>query len=68
MGPILKWESEIGIGALGGSLSPGGVEFCVSWDQIMAGEDFEAETVGGDEGELWKWKIRFIPEGSIENP
>lgn len=61
MGPILFWQTEIGGAALGGSLEPVQAPFPVSWEQLARGEEFSLEVITGDEGETWKWTMRFVP-------
>ncbi len=61
LGPIMEWEGCIGIGALGGDLQPIDIEFLISWDKLMAGEEFADSVTGADEGEKWEWSIRFMP-------
>jgi len=61
LGPIMKWDCEIGIGALGGSLEPVQAAFSTSWDRLLLGEEFSLQATSGDEGETWEWTIRFVP-------
>ncbi len=61
LGPILEWAGCVGSGALGGSLEPVDVYFVVTWDQLLAGEEFAEGAITGDEGETWDWSIRFMP-------
>jgi hypothetical protein len=61
LSPIMVWECEMGIGAIGGSLQPVQVVFSTSWDRLMLGEEFSLGAISGDEGETWEWTIRFVP-------
>jgi hypothetical protein len=61
LSPILVWDCEMGTGALGGSLSPGGIAFSTSWDRLMMGEGFSLDGIAGDEGETWEWTLRLVP-------
>lgn len=58
---MLRWDSEIGLGALGGAVEPLQVAFSTAWDRLMLGEEFEPGAISGDEGETWEWTIRFVP-------
>lgn len=61
LSPIMMWDCEIGIGALGGSLNPVQLAFSTSWDRLMLGEEFDLGAISGDEGQNWAWTIRFVP-------
>ncbi|MGB7539175.1 MAG: hypothetical protein WBM17_11610 [Anaerolineales bacterium] len=61
LSPIMEWEGCVGSGALGGSLEPVDVYFVVTWDQLLAGEEFAEGAITDDEGETWEWSIRFMP-------
>lgn len=61
LGPILEWSGCVGSHALGGDLEPVTVEFLISWDKLMAGEEFADSLVITFEGEKWEWSIRFVP-------
>jgi hypothetical protein len=62
LGTIMEWESEVGSGALGGSLEPVQFPFQVPWDKIMAGEDTTVEVPYEDEGQRMQWTLRLIPQ------
>jgi hypothetical protein len=61
-GPI--WEFEVdGSQGQEDELSIGDpVRFITTWDQLMKGEDFTITMESGDEGEIWKWEMRLVPE------
>jgi hypothetical protein len=63
--PIMRWDGQIGTGEWGGA---GGGEvafFTTTWDQLMRGEEFAFEyTAPGNDGDSWRWSIRFMAEGA----
>jgi hypothetical protein len=61
-GPILEYEIEGDKGEEDESSMGNPVRFVSTWDQLMKGEDFTVRMENGDEGEIWSWEIRLIPE------
>jgi hypothetical protein len=63
--PIMRWNTRIGSGEWGGV---GGGEiafFDTTWADLMSGEEFAFDhSVTGDDGDVWNWSVRFMPETS----
>jgi hypothetical protein len=61
-GPIWTYEVDGSQGEEDETTLGGPVRFITSWDRLMKGVDFTITMASGDEGEMWEWEMRLVPE------